>query len=154
MEQKVDYNKLMEAQIETLGREKPPLLLHACCAPCSSAVLERLEPHFRLVIYYYNPNTWPQEEYDKRFDELPKLLRAANLTHIELIKAEYKEAEFFSAVRGLEAEPEGGRRCAPCFTLRLKKTAQEAKRLGIDLYATTLSVSPHKNAKLLNELGL
>lgn len=153
MEPKRDYNRLMEEQIAALAGARPPLLLHVCCAPCASAVLERLDPYFQLVLYYYNPNTWPRAEYDKRFEELPKLLRAAGKTHVELLKAEYDEERFFAAVRGLEGEPEGGARCPACYTLRLEGTALEAKRLGLSLFGSTLSVSPHKNAALLNSIG-
>lgn len=153
MPEKIDYNKKMESQIEALGGARPDLLLHSCCAPCTSSVIERLHPYFHVTLYYYNPNTWPREEYEKRFLELPKLLRANGMTDVELIRAEYDENEFFDYIRGKEKEPEGGARCGGCFDLRLAGAAREAKRLGIRLFGTTLTVSPHKNAPLINEIG-
>ena len=148
-----DFNRIMEAEIAGLSGSRPPLLLHSCCAPCSSAVLERLYEHFRIVLFYFNPNTHPYEEYVKRGNELPKLLRASGMTDVELIWGDYDPERFYSAARGKELEPEGGARCGDCFTLRLGETAKEAKRLGIERIATTLTVSPHKNAQLINAIG-
>ena len=153
MPEKVDYNRIMEAEIASLGGKKPDLLLHSCCAPCTSSVLERLYPHFRIVLFYFNPNTHPKEEYDKRGAELPKLLRASGMTDVEIVWGEYDPGRFFSAARGFETEPEGGARCGECFTLRLNETAKTAKKLGIERFCTTLTVSPHKNAGLINAIG-
>lgn len=153
MPEKVDYNRIMETEIASLGGKKPDLLLHSCCAPCTSSVLERLYPHFRIVIFYFNPNTHPREEYEKRGAELPKLLRASGMTDVEIIFGEYDQDVFFRAARGLEAEREGGARCGECFTLRLGETAKQAKKLGIERFCTTLTVSPHKNAGLINAIG-
>lgn len=150
---KTDYNKLMEEQIAALGGERPPLLLHACCAPCTSSVLERLYEHFRVTLYYYNPNIYPSEEYDKRLGELYKLLRASHREDVEIIEGAYDTDAYYAAARGYEAEPEGGARCIQCFDLRLSESAKKAKELGVALYCTTLSVSPHKNAALLNSIG-
>ena len=143
----------MEAQLEALSGRRPDLLLHVCCAPCASSVLERLYEHFRIVLFYYNPNTHPEAEYEKRFGELPKLLRASGMEDIDIIRGPYEPSDFYEAARGLEGEPEGGERCGACFSLRLSGTAREAKRLGIEHFCTTLSVSPHKNAGLINSVG-
>lgn len=150
---KQDFNRVMEAEIAALGASRPPLLLHSCCAPCSSAVLERLHDHFRIVLFYFNPNTHPYEEYIKRGGELPKLLAASGMTDVELIMGDYDPERFYAAVRGREGDPEGGARCGECFALRLGETARQAKKLGIGLIATTLTVSPHKNAALINSIG-
>lgn len=150
---KEDYNRLMEEYISSIASSKPHLLLHSCCAPCTSSVLERLYEHFKIVIYYYNPNTHPYEEFQKRGNELPKLLRRSGMTDVELIWGDYEPDRFFDAAKGKENEPEGGLRCPECFTLRLSETAKKAKELGISLYATTLTVSPHKNAELINKIG-
>ncbi len=137
-----------------LGGRRPKLLLHACCAPCASAVLERLDPFFQIVIFYYNPNIWPHEEYEKRFEQFPRLLHANGMwDRVELIKCAYDADSFTDAARGLESEPEGGARCPGCFGLRLRKTASEARELGAEFFATTLTVSPHKNASLINGIG-
>jgi predicted adenine nucleotide alpha hydrolase (AANH) superfamily ATPase len=141
------------------GMTKPPsLLLHSCCAPCSSYVYSYLREHFAIIGFYYNPNIEPIEEYEKRFEELEHLViqldgTAENGYDIELIKGAYEDDLFIEAARGLEQEPEGGTRCRQCFELRLRRTAQEAVRLGADYFATTLTVSPHKNADVINEIG-
>lgn len=153
---KTNFQLKMEeeiARLESTG-EKPVLLLQCCCAPCSSAVLERLKEHFRLRLYFYNPNIYPKEEYEKRLGQFDKLLK--NMTfpnETDFIKAEYDQEEFFSRVKGLENEREGGRRCTECYHLRLEETAKKARETGADYFCTTLSVSPHKNAGLLNEIG-
>ncbi len=151
---KTNYQLLMEEEfkkIESTG-EKPVLLLQCCCAPCSSAVIERLEEHFTLKIYFYNPNIYPEAEYTKRLTQFDKLL--ADKKEIETVKAEYIQEEFFDFVKGLENEREGGARCTQCFILRLRKTAEKAKEIGADYFCTTLSVSPHKNSQLINLIGL
>lgn len=153
MSEKVDYNRIMESEIASLGGRRPDLLLHSCCAPCTSSVLERLYPHFRVVLFYFNPNTHPREEYDKRGAELPKLLRASGMTDVDIIFSDYEPESFFEAARGFEEEPEGGARCGECFTLRLGETARKAKELGIERFCSTLTVSPHKNAPLINAIG-
>lgn len=135
--------------------EKPDLLLHVCCAPCASSVLERLVQYFRVTLFFYNPNIRPRGEFDKRVGELPKLLQALNLSRdVSIIIPDYDENEFLFSVCGMEKEPEGGARCPVCFRLRLQKTAEEARKLGIGYFATTLTVSPHKNAELINAIGL
>lgn len=140
--------------IESTGR-KPVLLLQCCCAPCSSAVLERLKQHFDLKLYFYNPNIYPQEEYEKRLLQFNTLLGNIEYPNgIEMLEAKYNQEEFFEFVKGLENEKEGGARCTKCFILRLEETAKKAKEIGADYFCTTLSVSPHKNSELINSLGL
>lgn len=151
-----NYAKELERLIQKLQQEGkvPRLLLHACCAPCSSAVLEYLSQYFAITLLYYNPNIAPLEEYQKREAELRRLVSQMKFTHpVELLPCQYDGQAFVQAARGLEGEPEGGKRCEACFRLRLRYAAQEAARLHFDYYTTTLSISPMKNAPLLNQLG-
>ena len=151
-----NYAKELERLIQKLQQEGkvPRLLLHACCAPCSSAVLEYLSQYFAITLLYYNPNIAPLEEYQKREAELRRLVSQMKFTHpVELLPCQYDGQAFVQAARGLEGEPEGGKRCEACFRLRLRYAAQEAARLRFDYYTTTLSISPMKNAPLLNQLG-
>ena len=151
-----NYAKELERLIQKLQQEGkvPRLLLHACCAPCSSAVLEYLSQYFAITLLYYNPNIAPLEEYQKREAELRRLVSQMKFTHpVELLPCQYDGQAFVQAARGLEGEPEGGKRCEACFRLRLRYAAQEAARLRFDYYTTTLSISPMKNALLLNQLG-
>ena len=141
-------------RIESTG-QKPVLLLQCCCAPCSSAVLERLMAHFHLKLYFYNPNIYPQAEYEKRFAQFDRLLASPEFRDdIEIIPCDYDSGRFDDAVKGLENEKEGGARCTQCFILRLEETARKAAEIGADYFCTTLTVSPHKNSQLLNKLGL
>lgn len=151
-----NYTKELERLIQKLQQEGkvPRLLLHACCAPCSSAVLEYLSQYFAITLLYYNPNIAPLEEYQKREAELRRLVFQMKFTHpVALLPCQYDGQAFVQAARGLEGEPEGGKRCEACFRLRLRYAAQEAARLRFDYYTTTLSISPMKNAPLLNQLG-
>lgn len=129
---------------------KKTLLLHCCCGPCSSYVLTQLFEEYDVTILYYNPNIFPKEEYDLRHKELQKLAKIFNLPEIEI---NYDEGEFLKKVAGYELEKEGGARCGICFELRLGKTAEIAKKHNFDIWTTTLSVSPYKNAELLNKIG-
>ena len=137
---------------------KPRILLHSCCAPCSTAVIERLKDNYEIVILYYNPNIYPEEEYMKRKNEEIKYINNLNETDkdikISILDADYESEKFYEATKGYEIEREGGARCAICFKLRLEKTAKLAKENGFDLFGTTLTVSPHKNAELINSIGL
>lgn len=153
---KINYQRKMEEEMKALPSEtRPRLLLQCCCAPCSSSVLAVLTPFFDVTVYFYNPNIHPQAEYEKRLAQLPKLLAgAAYRNDIKVLDAPYIPADFFAAVQGLEDEPEGGARCTECFRLRLSETAKQAKAHGFDYFTTTLTVSPHKNAAVLNEIGL
>lgn len=126
------------------------VLLHSCCGPCSTAVIEKLLPNFNVTVFYYNPNIHPKEEYEHRKSEQIRLCKALG---VDFIEGDYIPLEYYSAVKGLENEAEGGARCRECFFIRLKKTAELAKELGFDLFDTTLSVSPHKNFDVISEVG-
>ena len=126
------------------------LLLHTCCAPCVTVPLERLSESFNVTCYFYNPNIHPKREYRQRLEELKGLLEDLN---VDLVIGEYDVKQWFDAVKGLEHEPEGGKRCEVCFRFRLERTAKIAAERGFDCFTTVMSISPHKNAKLLNEIG-
>ena len=133
------------------------LLLHSCCAPCSTAVIERLldeMPDYQILVYYYNPNIYPEEEYLKRKNEQIRYIKLLNSSRVSFLDADYVQEDYFRAVQGLEAEKEGGARCAKCFMLRLVETCLKAKDENADMFGTTLTVSPHKNAELINNIGL
>jgi len=133
---------------------KPHMLLHCCCAPCASYVIEHLMPEYNISVLFFNPNIEPQDEYNKRKKELMRLLQnTPYASDVALIDCEYENHVFKDAVKLLRNEPEGGTRCRMCFELRLERTAAVSKAGGCDIFATTLSVSPHKNAKLLNAIG-
>ena len=148
----MNYQIVLENTLKNL-KEKKTLLLHACCAPCSSYVLEALNDYFAITIYFYNPNMNNLEEYNKRFDQFSKLLKGMNLD-IEVIKPLYDNREYLEIAKPFKNEKEGGLRCHECYYLRLEKTALYAKENNYDYFATTLTVSPYKNAKLINEMGL
>ncbi|MDE7454020.1 MAG: epoxyqueuosine reductase QueH [Clostridia bacterium] len=143
-----NFDKLMCEEIERHRGKK--LLLHCCCAPCSSACLERLKDDFAITVLFYNPNI-ESAEYLRRKDELIRLIKTTGWA--DFIDCDYEGEKFYSAVKGLEKEKEGGKRCEVCFKLRLEKTAEIAKTNGFDLFTTTLTVSPLKNAQLINEIG-
>ncbi len=152
---KQNYQLILDEILEGLDK-RPSLLLHSCCGPCSSYVLDYLKDYFDITVLYYNPNIFPEEEYIKRLDVQRSLIEAMNKefdTDIKLIDVGYDHNEFLNAAAGLENEPEGGKRCEECFKLRLGKTADIAYERGFEYFGTTLSVSPHKNAILLNEIG-
>ena len=152
--EKKNYQLEMEKTIKSLAGKKK-LLLHSCCAPCSSATLERLYPYFDITIFYYNPNIYPPEEFNHRKEEQSRLLQEMKELEqkVGIVAPEFNDKEFYDAVKGLEHEPEGGKRCIECFKLRLEKTARYAKENGFDFFTTTLSISPHKNAENLNKIG-
>ena len=143
-------NKLSELKIT---KEKPRLLLHSCCGPCSSECLQRLYPYFKITIFYYNPNIQPFNEYEKRLNEQRKIISALNYD-INIIDQKYDYNEFLDAIKGLNDHSEGGVRCFTCYEFRLEKTAKLAKELNFDYFTTTLSISPYKNANKINELGI
>jgi hypothetical protein len=150
----INYFREMEAVIASLEGRRPTLLLHSCCGPCTSAVLEMVTPYFDTTVFFYNPNILPAEEFEKRLYWLRVLLdRAPFAEGVELMVPDRDEPAFWAAARGLEAEPEGGARCTECFELRLSRTARAAKEGGFEFFATTLTVSPHKNAPLINAIG-
>lgn len=146
---KVDYNVKMK-QIIQENEGKKSILLHSCCAPCSSSVLHKISEYFDVTVVYYNPNIYPQGEYEKRKLEQIKLL---NIMQIPFLDSDYNENDFLNAVVGLENEKEGGARCNKCFLIRLDETARLAKQKGFDFFGTTLTVSPHKNAETINQIG-
>lgn len=155
MEQKINYQKKLDEILQKIGEssEAPRLLLHSCCGPCSSYVLDYLQEYFRITVFYYNPNIYPEAEYEHRLSEQGRLIREAYEGRVRLLTVPYDHQEFLTAVRGLESEPEGGARCEECFRLRLRKTAELAAEGGFDYFGTTLTVSPHKNAMILNRVG-
>ena len=153
---KQNYQLLLDGELEKIAASGriPSLLLHSCCAPCSSYVLEYLSRYFAITVYYYNPNIAPQEEYDKRAEELRRLLEQMPLVHpVRFFKGAYEPDAFYALARGHETEPEGGPRCLACYRLRLGETARNAHAGGFDYFTTTLSISPHKNAEQLNMIG-
>ena len=153
---KENYQRQLDGIIEGHQRagEIPSLFLHSCCGPCSSYVLEYLTKYFDLGVLYYNPNISPAGEYEKRVNELERLINEMPLEHeVKLIKGRYEPREFFDAVKGYEECPEGGERCFICYELRMREVAQLAKELGYDYFTTTLTISPLKNAAKINEIG-
>ena len=151
----MNYQKELDKIIEYNKNNniKPRLLLHSCCAPCTSYCIEYLNEYFDITLYFYNPNMSSIEEYDKRANELMRLVKEMELDDIDIIIEEFQSSEFLKAAKGLEDEPERGLRCNECFKLRLHKSGVYAKENGFDYFTTTLSISPHKNAKLLNVIG-
>jgi predicted adenine nucleotide alpha hydrolase (AANH) superfamily ATPase len=152
----MNYQKELDKIIEDNKKNniKPKLLLHSCCAPCTSYCLEYLYEYFDITLYFYNPNMSNREEYDKRANELIRLVKEMGLSsEVDIIIEEYASDEFLKASKGLEDEPERGLRCNECFKLRLNKSGMYAKENKFEYFTTTLSISPHKNAKLLNIIG-
>ena len=133
-------------------KNKPKLLLHSCCAPCSTSVLELLTKYFKVDIFYYNPNIYPENEYLKRKKEQERLIMLLN-EDINFIESCYNPQVFNNEIKGLEQEKEGGSRCKKCIALRMKEACKYAKENNYDFFTTTLSVSPHKNSKMINEIG-
>lgn len=152
---KQNYQKQMDAVVASLPQgERPRLLLHSCCGPCSSYVLEALTPYFCVTVLYYNPNIQPRAEYDLRFENQRKIIAALPTpSEVDILECDYDGEKYDAAIKGLEAEPEGGARCTVCFQLRLQETAKRAAELGYDWFCTTLTVSPHKDAERLNQIG-
>lgn len=156
MENRVNYQRELDRLLCGLAREgkTPSLLLHSCCAPCSSYVLEYLSRSFFITVFYYNPNIYPEEEYRKRVEEQRRFIGALSTVRpVRFREGPYEPERFCEASRGLEALPEGGERCFSCYELRLREAARLAEAEGFDYFATTLSISPYKNAEKLNEIG-
>ncbi len=139
--------------INSLGDAKPRLLLHVCCAPCLAGVIGRVAPYFDLTLYYYNQNIMPEEEYEKRYVEIGKLLALLGYDNIPVIKVPYQNADFLSVAAPLKDAPEGGTRCQACIAMRMEESAKFARKNAFDYFCTTLSVSPHKDAKYINQIG-
>lgn len=151
---KINYQKETDSVIESLNGTVPTLLLHSCCAPCSSYTLEYLSRYFSITVFYFNPNISPKAELDKRFAEQKRLIETLpSENKISLICGDYNYDEFLNIARGYESEPEGGERCFRCYRMRLEKTAELAKQNGFDYFCTTLSISPLKNSQKINEIG-
>lgn len=154
--QKINYQKKLEEIINkiSINNETPSLLLHSCCAPCSSYVLEYLAKYFKITVLYYNPNIYPEEEFYKRIAEQKRLITEMPLENpVGFMEIGYDPKEFFAAVKGLENIPEGGERCFACYRQRLEQTAKIGALHGFDYFTTTLSISPYKNAAKLNEIA-
>ena len=144
-----NFDKEFEEIVNNLHGKKK-LLLHSCCAPCSSSVLERLKDNFDVTVFYYNPNIAPFSEFERRLKEQIKLLEKLKISYII---GEYKHEDFLNAIKGFESYPEGSLRCRHCYYFRMKELARLAKDRSFDYFTTTLSVSPHKNAQWINEIG-
>ena len=153
-EQKINYGLLLDKKIAELEKsgERPSLLLHACCAPCSSHTLTVLYKYFRITLYFCNPNIAPEEEYVFRLNELKRLVREMGLD-IPIIEEDYDSAPFYELAKGLEDLPERGERCKKCIGYRLRKAGEKAKELGCNFFTTTLTISPHKDCAFINEFG-
>ena len=159
---KVNYQKELEKIITSL-QEPKKVFLHSCCAPCSSYCMEYLRQYFDVTVFYYNPNIMNEEEYRKRVKEQQRLIDVYNrleqteegilLRKIDFVEGRYDVENYLATIKGLEDAPEGGSRCGRCFELRLRETARVAKELNMDYFTTTLTISPLKNAQLLNEIG-
>ncbi len=149
----MNYQKELDGVVSRL-ESVPKLLLHDCCAPCGSYCIEYLSKYFDVTVYFYNPNISPREEYIKRVNEIKRLISQMPLPRpVHFMEGQYNPQEFFNAVKGYENEPEGGKRCEECFKLRLFDAAIVAKENNFDYFTTTLTISPLKNAELLNEIG-
>lgn len=157
MEKSISYKDILNKELSKIKEAgiTPRLLLHSCCAPCSSYVLEYLTEYFDITVYYYNPNISPMGEYEKRIAEQKRLISEMKFKNsVSFIEGTYNHDEFISLTRGLENLPEGGERCSLCYEMRLEAAAQKAAEIIADYFTTTLSVSPYKNTAKLNTIGL
>ena len=152
---KVNYGRILDETIAALEKsgKKPSLLLHACCAPCSSHTLTILVKNFDIVLYFYNPNIAPEEEYQFRCSELKRLVREMGLD-VKIIEEKYDSTPFYELAKGLEDLPERGERCRKCISCRLEASAEKADELGCDYFTTTLTISPHKDCAFINQKGM
>ena len=156
-QQKENYQRILDKTIEQLGKEGkvPSLLLHSCCAPCSSYVLEYLSEYFKITVLYYNPNISPKEEYEARVREQKRLIGEMDFTYpVSFLEGNYVPEDFYEIAKGHENDKEGGERCFLCYEMRLREAAEAAKMGNFDYFTTTLSISPLKNAQKLNEIGI
>ena len=156
MSRRRNYQRELDQLIDGLSPDapKPRLLLHVCCAPCSSYVLEYLAEIFEITVFYYNPNITPESEYQKRILELRRLIKDAGYSgRVHFTEGNYDPALFFEMARGMEDLPERGMRCYHCYEMRMEEAARAAKAMKADYFTTTLSISPHKNAEWINEIG-
>ena len=149
-----NYQKELDAILSNRQGKIPRVLLHSCCGPCSSSVLEYLTQYFDVTLLWYNPNLYPESEYTKRLETQQELIEKMDLgSKVHLCVEPWQNEDYMAAIRGLEQEPEGGERCAECFRVRLKKTAELAKKEGFDYFCTTLTLSRYKNAEVINTIG-
>jgi predicted adenine nucleotide alpha hydrolase (AANH) superfamily ATPase len=152
----INYQKQLDTVLDTIRKSNttPTLLLHSCCAPCSSYVLEYLSEYFKITVFYYNPNIYPEDEYYRRLQEQKDFIGKLNVKNpIALKQGNFEPDRFYNTVKGYEQYPEGSERCFRCYELRLRETAIFAKEHHFDYFTTTLSISPYKNAAVLNEIG-
>ena len=152
----MNYQKLLDLELDKIKESKsvPTLLLHACCAPCSSYTLEYLSKYFKITIYYYNPNIHPENEYIRRIEELKKFLNEFKTDNkVELIEGEYNPSSYFNSVKGLENLGEKSKRCYECYKLRMEEACKYAKEHNFNYFTTTLSISPYKISSWINEIG-
>ena len=151
---KVNYQLILDKTLNdiTLSGMRPKLLLHSCCAPCSSYVLEYLTKYFDITVYYYNPNISPEKEYIHRVEEIKRLI-SEMCPQVDFIEGKYEPERFYEMAKGLENEPERGARCHKCYRMRMEESAKAAKKYGCDYFTTTLSISPQKDSAVLNEIG-
>lgn len=153
----MNYQLLLDKELENIvsSNKTPKLLLHSCCAPCSSYVIEYLSEYFEITIFYYNPNIYPYEEYMKRVEEQKEFIKKISTKNkINFIEGIYDNNRYNEIVKGLENEKEGSNRCFKCYRMRLEETIKMAKELNYDYFTTTLSISPYKNSNKLNEIGI
>ena len=149
-----NYQKELDRIIQKRGNSVPRVLLHSCCGPCSSSVLEYLTQYFDITLLWYNPNLYPPEEFDRRYEAQTEIIERMGLSDkVHILAESYRSEDYYAAVQGLENEPEGGKRCEECFRVRLLETAKLAKKYGYDYFCSTLTVSRHKNAVLINGIG-
>lgn len=153
---KINYQKVLDKEIDIIQKENkiPTLLLHSCCAPCSSYVIEYLSQYFKITVFYYNPNISPKNEYEFRASEQQRLIsQMPVINKVDFLEGKYIPSDFYEISKGLENVPEGGERCEKCFNLRLEKTAKLALENNFDYFTTTLTISPLKNSQIINSIG-
>lgn len=154
MMNKRNYSRELEKIISLSKNDRPKVMLHSCCGPCSSSVLEFLTQYFDVTLFWYNPNLYPEQEFQKRLNTQLELIQKMGLTERISVKiCQWNSTEYYTAISGLEDEKEGGARCRACFLLRLEKCAQAAAEAGCDYFCSTLTVSRYKNAELINQIG-
>lgn len=149
---KINYDLKYQEELKKIGDQKPTLLLHVCCGPCSSNVIKELQPYFQITIYYSNSNIYPDSEYSRRFQELQSFIKSYD-SSITIIEHPYAPKEYLQHLSALKEEPEGGKRCYLCYSLRMQDAYVYASTHYFDYWTTVLSVSPHKNSQWINEIG-
>lgn len=153
--QKINYQKQLDKIIENIGDKVPSLLLHSCCAPCSSYCIEYLSQYFDITVFYYNPNIYPEAEYEKRKSEQKRLISEMETKHpVKMLDCDFESEKFYEIAKGFEVCRECGERCFRCYRLRLEKTVCEAKKNNFDYFTTTLTISPLKDSQKINEIGI